>query len=113
MLLGAIKFDGFKGAGYHFLKMAVGILTIEIFIPASLSLKEKKRTLNSLKERLRRTFNISIAEIGLHGKWQRSILAVANVNVNKKQAESQLNKIIDFIDKFGKVQLLDCQTELL
>ena len=93
--------------------MTIGILTIEIFIPDALSLKEKRRALSSLKARLRRTFNISVAEIGHHGKWQRATLAVANVSVDKKQAGSQLNKIIDFIDKFGRVQLLDCRMELL
>ena len=93
--------------------MTIGILTVDIFIPDALSLKEKRRALSSLKARLRRTFNISVAEIGHHGKWQRATLAVASVSVDKKQAGSQLNKIIDFIDKSGRVQLLDCRMELL
>jgi len=93
--------------------MTIGVLTVEIFIPASLSLKDKRRVLKSLKERLKNSFNISIAEIEHHGKWQRAKMAIVNVDASKRIAESWLGKVLDFIDKFNKVQLLDSKMELL
>lgn len=93
--------------------MTIGILTIDILIPFSASLKEKRRVLKSLKDKLRNTFNISIAEIDYHDKWQRSRLAIANINQSKRKVESQLDIIINFIDRSGKVQLVDSQKELL
>ncbi len=93
--------------------MTIGILTVEIFIPDSLSLKDKRRVLKSLKERLKNSFNISIAEIEYHGKWQRAKMAIVNVDAGKRIAESRLGKVLDFIDKFNKVQLLDSKMELI
>lgn len=93
--------------------MIIGILTVEILIPSASSLKEKRRALKSLKERLKNAFNISIAEIDHHDKWQRAKIAIANINANRRRVESQLSKIVNYIDGFGKVQLLDCQIELI
>ncbi len=93
--------------------MMIGVLTVEIFIPASLSLKDKRRVLKNLKDRLKNSFNISIAEIEHHGKWQRAKMAIVNVDVSKRVAESRLGKVLNFIDKFNKVQLLDSKMELI
>lgn len=93
--------------------MTVGILTIKILIPDAFSLKEKRRVLRSLKERLKNAFNISIAEIDQHDKWQTAGIAIANISKDKRHAESQLYKITDFIDDFNKVQLLDSKIELI
>ncbi|HEX7092839.1 MAG TPA: DUF503 domain-containing protein, partial [Nitrospiraceae bacterium] len=41
----------------------VGLCTVELFIPGSQSLKDKRQVLLSLKDRLREKFNLSIAEV--------------------------------------------------
>jgi len=67
----------------------------------------------SLKDKIRNNFNISIAETDHHDKWQRTKLAVANVNIDRATAQAQLDKVVKFIDTFDRVQMLDYKIELL
>ena len=78
--------------------MVVGILTLEIYIPASLSLKDKRKVVKSVLERVRKRFNVSAAETGYQEKWQRAVLAVALVSEKKSFVESSLQKVFDFLD---------------
>ena len=79
--------------------MIVGVLSVEIYIPASASLKEKRMVLKSVKDRIHNKFNASVAEVGFTDKWQRSLLAVAVVSENNKFVQEVLNKIFDFLDR--------------
>lgn len=47
---------------------------IELFLPYSSSLKEKRKTVQSIISRTRKRFNISICEVEFHDLWQRSSL---------------------------------------
>ena len=58
--------------------MNVGLLTLEIYLPVSGSLKDKRRVLQSLQRRLRNQFNLAIAEVGQQELWQRATLAVVS-----------------------------------
>jgi uncharacterized protein YlxP (DUF503 family) len=61
----------------------VTLLTIELQIPCSQSLKDKRRVLRSLKDRIRSKFNASVAEVAYQDKWQRAVLAVCLVGSDK------------------------------
>jgi len=50
---------------------AIGILTLELRLPESHSLKDKRHTVKSLKDRLRSRFNVAVAEIDFQDIWQR------------------------------------------
>ena len=68
----------------------MGLLTLELRIAHSQSLKDKRQVLRSLKDRLRRRFNISVAEVGFQDTWQRSLVGVATVSGDRTQAEGTL-----------------------
>lgn len=78
--------------------MIVGLLTIEIFIPASASLKDKRMVLNRIRDRIHSKFNVSVAEVDFMDKWQRSLVAVAVVTSQRTFAEDVLNKIFQLLD---------------
>jgi uncharacterized protein YlxP (DUF503 family) len=78
--------------------MAIGILTIEILIPNSASLKEKRMVLNRLKDKSRK-FNISIAETGYQDKWQRSEISIVTVSAAPSHVQETLDKIFRFLDE--------------
>ena len=50
----------------------VGLCTVELFIPESQSLKDKRQVLLSLKDRLREKFNLSVAEVDGQDLWQKA-----------------------------------------
>jgi uncharacterized protein YlxP (DUF503 family) len=76
----------------------VGVLSVEIFIPASRSLKDKRMILNSIKDRLHKKFNVSVAETGFQEKWQRAEISVAAISDSHKHIEEVLNKIFQLLD---------------
>lgn len=67
--------------------MTVGLLTLELRIRGSQSLKDKRAVLRRVKERLRRRHNISIAETNFDNDHQRSTLAVVSVAGNQNRVD--------------------------
>ena len=59
--------------------MIVGTIDAELLIPGSASLKDKRRVLRSLLDRIRARFNVSTAELDFHDKWQRTRIGIAFV----------------------------------
>jgi len=93
--------------------MAVGLLLVDCFIPQSLSLKDKRRVLSSVTQRLRRNYNIAICEVENQDQWQRSSLAVVTVNTEWPMAERQLQRITEFLEENRDLQVLDCELRQL
>jgi uncharacterized protein len=93
--------------------VVIGLLRVEINYPESGSLKTKRFTLRSLTDRLRRQFNVSVAEVEHQNLWQRSVLAVVTVNTDRSHADSTLSKILDLMEREGDMQVTGVQTEYL
>ena len=70
--------------------MVVGVRRWELFLPASQSLKDKRRIVKSLKDRLRAKFQVSAAEVDHQDLWQRAALAAAIVSGDARHAEDVL-----------------------
>ncbi|MGD0649663.1 MAG: DUF503 domain-containing protein [Verrucomicrobiia bacterium] len=78
--------------------MVVGVLQVDLSIPGADSLKSKRMVLRSLKDRIRREFNVSIAEVGDNDQWQSASLAIAVVSNDKRFANQVLSKVVDLIE---------------
>ena len=74
--------------------MVVGICTLVIHLPFSRSLKDKRRTIKSLKDRLRARHNISLAEVGGQDVWQRAVLGIAAVADGRAPLEGLFEAIL-------------------
>ena len=74
---------------------AIGVLTLELRIESSHSLKEKRHVVQSLKDRLRHKFNVSVAEIGHQDLWQRATVAAVTVSSDRENAEKVLRGVED------------------
>lgn len=70
---------------------AIGVLTLEIHIEDSHSLKDKRHVVKSLKDRLRERFNVSVAEIDYLDSWQHSVVAAVTVANDRVRAEQILH----------------------
>lgn len=73
------------GAGY------VGVLTADLHLPESRSLKEKRRELQRVKSGLARRFCCSVAEVDHHELWQRSRISLALVTRTASDADAQID----------------------
>jgi uncharacterized protein YlxP (DUF503 family) len=93
--------------------MSIGLLLVDCFIPESLSLKGKRHILSSLTERLRRQFNIAVAEVDFQDQWQRARLAIVLVNTNGRMLQSSMSKITEFLERDRRVMATVVETRQL
>ena len=52
--------------------MVIGVLQVEMHLPNTHSLKDKRSVVKSLKDQLRGRFNVAVAELAADEKWQRA-----------------------------------------
>jgi uncharacterized protein len=74
--------------------MIIGYLGIEIYLPYSHSLKEKRKMLKSYQDRLKKYFNVSFAELDYQTKWQRTKIGIVVINNKQSLIEKTFNQII-------------------
>ena len=74
---------------------AIGVLTLELRLEESHSLKEKRQVVQSLKARLRHKFNVAVAEIDNQETWQRATVAAVTVSGDRVFAEKVLQSVED------------------
>ena len=63
--------------------MAIAALTIDLSIPLSRSLKDRRQVVRSMKDRLRQGFNISVSELDEVVTWQSATLGVAAISSSR------------------------------
>lgn len=76
------------------IKMPIGLLTLEIYLPEAHSLKDKRQVLRSLKDRLRGKFNVAVAELEGQDSWQRSVVGVVSLANNAGYLEQSLRTVL-------------------
>ncbi|MGQ4806821.1 hypothetical protein NKDENANG_00156 [Candidatus Entotheonellaceae bacterium PAL068K] len=92
--------------------MVVGVCTIELRVRESRSLKAKRQVLKSIIARVKNNFNVAIAEVDYHDKWQRALLGVAVVSTAQDHANGILSKVVNFIESMYLADLLDYHIEI-
>jgi len=93
--------------------MVVGLCTVELFISESQSLKDKRQVLHSLKDRLRRKFNLSVAEVDGQDLWQKAVLGMACVANESSHVNQVLDQALNLIKNMPAVEVVRTKLELL
>lgn len=78
--------------------MVVGVSVFELHVPAARSLKEKRKIVKSLIDRIHRRFRVSIAETGFHDLHQRAEISIAAVALNEGEGRRLMDAIRSLID---------------
>lgn len=92
--------------------MVIGVLQLELTIGDAMSLKDKRRVVRSVKDRIGHAYNVSVAEVAALDQMRRAVIGVAMVSNDPRYVEGALSKIVDFVRKMP-VDLEDYQIELL
>ena len=93
--------------------MPVGLLTLELHIPEAHSLKDKRQIVRSLKDRLRRHFNVAVAELEYQDVWQRSIIGVVTLSVAEQHVEESLQLVLNEADRLLGPILINHVVEMI
>ena len=70
-----------------------------LHLAASESLKDKRQVLRSLQERLRRQFNVAVAEVEEQDAWQTAVLGLVVVSNEAGHAARQIERIVEAIEQ--------------
>ncbi len=79
--------------------MIVAVAVFEIHIPAGRSLKEKRKVVKALTERLHQRYRVSVAETDYHDLHQRSQIALAIVHRSRSEVEHLLDRIREHVEE--------------
>jgi uncharacterized protein YlxP (DUF503 family) len=93
--------------------MPVGLLTLELHIPHAHSLKDKRQIVRSLKDRLRRHFNVAVAEMEYQDMWQRSIIGVVTLSAAEQHVVESLQLVLKEADRLLGPVLVDHVVEMI
>ncbi|MFW6131893.1 MAG: DUF503 domain-containing protein [Candidatus Aminicenantaceae bacterium] len=91
--------------------MVVGFLLLEIYLPYSHSLKEKRKRLKSIRDKLKNRYNVAFAEVDYQDKWQRSTIGVVTLNNQKEYLETVFIKIVEDAEKIIDGEILNYEIQ--
>lgn len=78
--------------------MVIALLSVELHVSGSRSLKDKRMVLRRIKDRLKK-FNVAVSEVEHQDLWQRAGLAVVTVSTDEQQADRELAAVADEIER--------------
>ena len=93
--------------------MTVGTVEVELVLREARSLKDKRRVIKSLKDRIRNRFNMSIAEVDRQNSIQRATLGLAMVGTDPQYVNGALSQAIEFIRNCRLAELIDYDLVLM
>jgi uncharacterized protein YlxP (DUF503 family) len=95
----------------------VAVLTLELLLHDSHSLKEKRMVVNGVLDRVRARFNVSAAQLDDDDLWNRARLGFAAISNDRASAEKVLHHIRDAVETFCEAQsvadVVKCTLEIL
>lgn len=93
-------------------KFFVGRCELDLHVENCHSLKEKRRVVKSLKDKLRNNYNVAVCEFGDLSLWQRAQLGIVLCSNDKSVVDSRMKTVIDFCDRNHSVSLLDFKLQI-
>jgi uncharacterized protein YlxP (DUF503 family) len=95
-------------------RMVIGVTVIELHLPGTRSLKEKRSSLKSLIARLHKEFNVSCGEVEFHDVWQSAAIGVAVISTHSAHADRVLNNVVSWIEQYRPdLQVVDHSIEII
>jgi uncharacterized protein YlxP (DUF503 family) len=92
--------------------MIVGSLRVRLLLRESRSLKDKRQVLNSIKDRLRNGFNISVAEVDENDNRQIAVLGIALVGSEAYPVRTTLQQIVEALRAHPIAEFIDHEIEV-
>ncbi|MFO1050996.1 MAG: DUF503 domain-containing protein [Planctomycetota bacterium] len=93
--------------------MFIGVLQFTMAIPHAESLKDKRSVVRALKDRMRREFNVSIAEVEDLDDCNTATFGASIVGNDVAYLNGALDKLIDWLDEFRDARLEEHELEIL
>ncbi|MGD8609335.1 MAG: DUF503 domain-containing protein [Myxococcales bacterium] len=93
--------------------MTIGLCTLEFHLPGSTNLKQKRKFLNSLRNKLCAHYNVAFAEVDCQDLWQRSVVGVVSISNDRKVLDSTFQKVLRVAEGRTDAVLINFNMEFL
>jgi len=93
--------------------LVVGVLQVELIVHDAMTLKDKRRVVKSIKDRIAHDFNVSIAEIDALDRHRKAVLGVSLVGNDGEFVRSSLDRVVERLRGFRGASLVDYQIDLI
>ncbi len=93
--------------------MTFALVVARLHLPGVRSLKQKRRVVKSLMDRIHQRYRVSIAETGFHDTHQRAEIALAMVHRNQHEVERLLDAVRRIFDLQPDAELTEWLPELV
>ncbi len=93
--------------------MTIGFCRIDLYLPECASLKQKRGVLKGVIARTRNKFNVAVAELDDHDRWQRARLGVVTLTNESRYANRVLSQVVNAIEREDHLILMDYSLEFL
>jgi len=93
--------------------MVIGVLHLQLAIREANSLKDKRRVLKGLRDRIRNEFNVSISEVDGQDLRRSATMAVALVTGRGGFADKVMAKVVERVRRTPGAELVHYETEIL
>ena len=91
--------------------LVIGLLELDISIPDSRSLKDKRSVIRSVKDRTVHRMNVSVAEVGQQDVWKHAQLAFVTVAATRAVVDKRLSELSVILQGNPRYVVLDLRTE--
>lgn len=87
--------------------MVIGVIGWELEVFGCQSLKDKRRVVKSLKDRLRTRHNVSVAETRYQDLWQRAEITACAVGTDRKYVDAVLSSADRLVSSEARARIID------
>jgi uncharacterized protein YlxP (DUF503 family) len=91
--------------------LVVGVLSVTLRIGGMTSLKEKRRVIKSILEKIQFKFRVAAAQTGRQDEWNYCEMGFSCVSNESSHTESILSSIIRYIDNDARVEIIQSMSE--
>lgn len=93
--------------------MIVGAAAVELRIHGCQSLKAKRGVVRSISARVRNRFNVSVAEVGGQGTWQRAVLGLSAAGGEAARVRQVLERALTYIEELHLAEVAFSDLEIV
>lgn len=93
--------------------MVIAVLTVEYVLHGNDSLKGKRRVANSLKQKVRNTFNVAVAEYGTEESLTHLRLMVISLSNSQQHLQSRMDKCLAMLEAISSEEMVDSELVFL
>jgi uncharacterized protein len=86
--------------------MTIATLRLDLLVLDCSSLREKRRRLQAIMIKLRRHFNVAVAEVDRHGRAAEAALAIVTVGQTRHEARMILERVADAVGVYPQAEVL-------